>query len=68
MRTPHSRPRPTRRPRPRGLPPGWPAAAFAFAPLLLTACGDNLAASCPPLTHPEVLTVAAAAGDPCAAR
>jgi len=67
MRTPHRNPRPTA-PRPRALPPGWLSAAFALAPLLLAGCTDDVAASCPPLAHPEVLTVAAAASDPCAAR
>jgi hypothetical protein len=72
MRTPHPDPCPTR-PRPRALPPGWLAAALALAPLLLAplllaGCTDDVAADCPPLAHPEVLTVAAAAGNPCAAR
>jgi hypothetical protein len=60
-------PRPTA-PRPRALPPGWLIAAFALAPLLLAGCTDDVGTNCPPLKHPEVLTVAAAAGDPCAAR
>jgi hypothetical protein len=59
-------PRPTA-PRPRALPPGWLAAALALAPLLLAGCTDDVAANCPPLGHPEVLTVAAAS-NPCAAR
>jgi hypothetical protein len=68
MRTPHRNPRPTRRPRPRALPPGWLPAVLALAPLLLASCTDQVAATCPALEHPEVLTVAAAAGDPCGAR
>jgi hypothetical protein len=67
MRTPHPDPRPSR-PQPRALPPGWLIAALALAPLLLAGCTDDVAANCPPLAHPEVLTVAAAAGNPCAAR
>jgi len=67
MKTPHSDPRPTA-PRPRALPPGWLAAALALAPLVLSSCTDDVAANCPPLAPPEVLTVAAAAGNPCAAR
>jgi hypothetical protein len=63
----HPDPRPSR-PRARILPPGWLIVAFALAPLLLAGCTDDAAANCPPLQHPEVLTVAAAAGDPCAAR
>lgn len=62
MRTPHPDPRPTR---PRALRPGWLAAvAWALAPLLLASCGDTLTADCPPLAHPPVLTVAAAAVPP----
>jgi hypothetical protein len=67
MRTPHRNPRPAR-PRARALPPGWLAIAFAPAALLVTGCTDDVTANCPPLAHPEVLTVAAAAGNPCAAR
>jgi hypothetical protein len=79
MRTTHRNPHPTA-PRPRAHPPGWPpswavvratrttAAALALAPLLTASCTDDVAASCPPLAHPEVLTVAAATGNPCAAR
>jgi hypothetical protein len=63
---PRRNPRPTRR-RPRALPPGWLVVAFAFASPLLAGCGDNLAATCPPLARPEVLSVAAADSDPCAA-
>ena len=36
-------------------------------PLLLASCTDDVAAKCPPLAHPEVLTVAAAS-NPCQAR
>jgi len=70
MRTPHRDPRSTA-PRPRAhplgglrtaLPPGWLAAALA--PLLVAGCTDNVTANCPPLAHPEVLTVAAASGQP----
>ena len=82
MRTPLPDPRPgltacPTAPRPRAHPPagrhaahppGWLAAALALAPLLLANCTDDVAANCPPLAHPEVLTVAAAAGNPCAAR
>jgi ABC-type cobalamin transport system permease subunit len=76
MRTPHPDPRPSR-PRARALPPGWLlswavvratrtiAAVLALAALLVASCTDDVAANCPPLAHPEVLTVAAAAGDPC---
>jgi hypothetical protein len=42
-------------------------AVLALAPLLLAGCSDNLAQNCPPLTHPPVLTVAAAT-NPCQAR
>jgi hypothetical protein len=68
MSTLHPDPRPSSRPRARTLPPGWLAAALVLAPLLVAGCTDDLAAKCPPLAHPEVLTVAAAAGNPCAAR
>ena len=77
MRTPHLDPRPTA---PRAATPrldgpratiaarlAHPLAALALAPLLLASCTDDVAANCPPLAHPEVLTVAAAAGNPCAA-
>jgi hypothetical protein len=67
MKVLHPDPRPTRRPRARALSPGWLAAA-ALAALLLAGCTDDVTANCPPLAHPEVLTVAAAAGNPCAAR
>jgi len=78
MRNSHSDPRPTA-PRLRAHPPGWlpsrPVARFtratgaglALAALLLAACTDDVAATCPALKHPEVGTVAAA-GDPCAAK
>src|SRR5262245_30778296 len=66
MKALHTHPRPTR-PRARALPPGWLVAAVALAPFLLASCTDDLAAKCPPLAHPPVLTVAAAA-NPCAAR
>jgi hypothetical protein len=78
MRTPHPAPRPTA---PRAATPrlgglrtraaaqlAHPLVVLALAPLLLGACTDDVAANCPPLAHPEVLTVAAAAGNPCAAR
>src|SRR5215467_2398319 len=70
MRTPHD-PRPTRPRARRALPPGWLASgAWALAPLLLASCTDNLTANCPPLAHPPILTVAAAAAasNPCAAK
>src|SRR5215469_16266598 len=77
MRSPHPDPRPSRPP-PHALPPGGlpsravvrvtrTTAALAVAPLLLASCTDNVAANCPPLAHPEVLTVAAAS-NPCQAR
>ena len=44
-----------------------PLAVLALAPILVASCTDDIAANCPPLAHPEVLTVAAAAGNPCAA-
>jgi hypothetical protein len=66
VRTPHPDHRPTR-PRARALPPGRLVAAVALAPLLVASCTDSLTASCPPLAHPPVLTVAAAS-NPCAAR
>ena len=78
MRTPHPDPRPTA-PRPRALPPGrlpsrpvarctrTTGAALALAALLLSACTDDVGATCPALKHPEVGTVAAA-GNPCAAK
>ena len=66
MRNSHPDPRPTR-PHSRALPPGWLVAAVALASILLASCTDDLAAKCPPLAHPPVLTVAAA-DDPCAAR
>jgi hypothetical protein len=56
MWTQRADPRPTA-PRPRALPPDWLAAALALAPLLLASCTDDVAANCPPLAHPEVLTV-----------
>jgi hypothetical protein len=68
MRTLPPDPRPTRGPQPRVLPPGWLTVAATLAPLLLAGCTDDVAANCPPLAHPEVVTVAAAAGDPCGAR
>jgi hypothetical protein len=67
MKVPHPDPRPTR-PRPRALPPGWLPAAFALVPLLLAGCTDDVAANCPPLAHPEVLTAAAATDNPCQAK
>jgi len=67
MTNSHDDPRPTR-PRARALPPGWLVGAVAMAPLLLANCTDSLTASCPPLAHPPILTVAAAAANPCAAR
>jgi hypothetical protein len=66
MKVLHRDPRPTRPPS-RALPPGWLTVAFALAPLLLAGCTDDVAANCPPLAHPEVLTVAAAS-NPCRAR
>jgi hypothetical protein len=66
MTNSHVDPRPTR-PRARALPPGWLGAADALAPLLLASCTDSLTTSCPPLAHPPILTMAAAA-NPCAAR
>ncbi len=66
MKVPHPDPRPSRPPA-RALPPGWLAVAFALAPLLLAGCGDNLAANCPTLAHPEMLTVVASS-NPCQAR
>jgi len=78
MRTPNPAPRPAA-PRPRTLPPGrlpsrpvvrftrTTGAALALAALLLAACTDQIAATCPALKHPEVGTVAAA-GNPCAAK
>ena len=73
MRTPRTRPT---APRAAAYRPGGqraarlahPLAALAFAPLLVASCTDDVAANCPPLAHPEVLTVAASAGNPCAAR
>jgi hypothetical protein len=67
MKVLHPDPRPTA-PRPRALPPGWLTVAFALAALLVAGCTDDVTANCPPLAHPEVLTVAAAAGNPCGAR
>src|SRR2546430_11593796 len=67
MRNSHDDPRPTRPRARRALPPGWLGAAVALAPLLLASCTDSLTASCPPLAHPPILTVAAAA-NPCTAR
>jgi hypothetical protein len=67
MRTPRPDLRPTRRSRARALPPGWLIVACALAALLLAGCTDDVTANCPPLAHPEVLTVAAAS-NPCAAR
>jgi hypothetical protein len=67
MRTLPPDPRPIA-PRPSALPLGHLLAAIlALAPLLLARRTDDVAANCPPLAHPEVLTVAAAAGNPCAA-
>jgi hypothetical protein len=68
MRNSHADPRPTRPRARRALPPGWLGAAVALAPLLLASCTDSLTASCPPLAHPPILTVAAAASNPCTAR
>jgi hypothetical protein len=51
----------------RVLPPGWLIVAFALASLLVASCTDDVTANCPPLAHPEVLTVAAAS-NPCAGR
>ncbi len=64
MKVPCPDPRPSRRPS--RAPPGWLAVAFALAPLMLVGCTDTLTADCPPLAHPEVLTVAAAS-NPCQA-
>ncbi len=68
MKVPLPDPCPSRssRPRARALPPGWLAAVLALAPLLLASCTDDVTANCPPLAHPEVLTVAAAS-NPCQA-
>jgi hypothetical protein len=66
MKVPRPDPRPTRRRRPHALPPGWLIVVYALAPLLLANCADKLTADCPPLAHPEVLTVAAAS-NPCQA-
>jgi len=59
-------PRPSRS-RARALPPGWLAVVLALASLQVAGCTDDVTANCPPLAHPEVLTVAAA-GNPCQAR
>ena len=67
MRAPHSSPRPTA-PRARAPRAGWPLAVIAIAPLLLAGCTDDIAAKCPALAHPPVLTVAAASDNPCAAK
>jgi hypothetical protein len=40
---------------------------FTLAPLLVASCTDDVSANCPPLKHPEVLTVAAAS-NPCQAK
>ena len=66
MKVLHPDPRPTA-PRAGALPPGWLLAAAALATLLLAGCTDDATANCPPLAHPEVLTVAAAS-NPCQAR
>ncbi len=66
MKVPHPDPRPSR-PRVRALPSAWLTVAFTVAPLLLAGCTDDVTANCPPLAHPEVLTVAAAS-KPCQAR
>jgi hypothetical protein len=63
----HADPRSRRRPRARALPPAWLIAVLALPPLLLASCTDDVAANCPPLGHPEVVTVAAAS-TPCAGR
>jgi hypothetical protein len=66
MRTPHPAPRPSR-PSARALPPGCLPTVLALAALLLASCTDDVAANCPPLAHPEVLSVAAAS-NPCQAK
>jgi hypothetical protein len=76
MRTPHWNPaRPRRGHAPirsaAGAPPSRPAGWLPRWPsptLLIAGCTDDVAANCPPLAHPVVLTVAAAAGNLCAAR
>ncbi len=66
MKVPRPDPR-SSRPRARALPPDLMILAFALAPLLLASCTDDVTANCPPLAHPEVLTVAAAC-NPCRAK
>ncbi len=66
MKVRHPDPRP-RRPRSRALPPGWLAAAFALAPLLLASCTDGPDCS-KPVEVLSVGTTALAANTPCAGK